>query len=66
MNAYWGGWAADRLASGDSLEWIAAELERSAGIGEEERAALWLLAWSGPAGAAPRPRRVAVSASFAG
>jgi len=45
MNTHWRNHLLERLERGDSLEQIERDLRRIAGLSEEERAALWLLAW---------------------
>jgi GAF domain-containing protein len=45
MNAHWRNHLLERLEWGDSLEQIDRDLRRVGGLSEEERAALWLLAW---------------------
>ena len=44
-NTHWRNHLLERLERGDSLEQIDRDLRRIAGLSEEERAALWLLAW---------------------
>jgi GAF domain-containing protein len=44
-NTHWRSHLLERLERGDSLEQIDRDLRRIAGLSEEERAALWLLAW---------------------
>jgi GAF domain-containing protein len=55
MNTHWGEHLLARLARGDSLERIDRELRRIGGLSEEERAALWLLAWGEQQRQAPTP-----------
>ena len=45
MNEQWRNHLLERLERGDSLELIDRDLRRIGGLGAEERAALWLLAW---------------------
>ena len=45
MNTHWRDHLLERLERGDSLEQIDYDLRRIGGVSEEERAALWLLAW---------------------
>ena len=45
MNTHWREHLLERLERGDSLERIDYDLRRLGGLSEEERAALWLLAW---------------------
>ena len=45
MNTHWRNHLLDRLERGDSLELIDRDLRRVGGLSDEERAALWLLAW---------------------
>jgi GAF domain-containing protein len=45
MNTHWRDHLLERLERGDSLEQIERDLLRIGGLTEEERAALWLLAW---------------------
>ena len=45
MNTHWRNHLLERLERGDSLEQIDRDLRRIGGLSEEERAALWLLAW---------------------
>jgi hypothetical protein len=45
MNTHWREHLLERLERGDSLERIDYDLRRIGGLSEEERAALWLLAW---------------------
>ena len=45
MNTRWRNHLLERLERGDSLEQIDRDLRRIGGLTEEERAALWLLAW---------------------
>jgi hypothetical protein len=45
MNTHWREHLLERLERGDSLEQIERDLRRIGGLTEEERAALWLLAW---------------------
>jgi len=44
-NTHWRSHLLERLERGDSLEQIDRDLRRIAGLSEEERDALWLLAW---------------------
>lgn len=44
-NTHWRNHLLERLERGDSLEHIDRDLRRIGGLSEEERAALWLLAW---------------------
>lgn len=44
-NTHWRNHLLERLERGDSLEQIDRDLRRIGGLSEEERAALWLLAW---------------------
>jgi GAF domain-containing protein len=44
-NTHWRNHLLDRLEKGDSLERIDRDLRRIGGLSEEERAALWLVAW---------------------
>ena len=46
MNTHWRNHLLERLERGDSLEEIDRDLRRIGGLSEEERDALWLLAWS--------------------
>jgi GAF domain-containing protein len=45
MNTHWREHLLERLERGDSLEQIDRDLHRIGGLTDEERAALWLLAW---------------------
>jgi GAF domain-containing protein len=45
MSGYWRGRVVDQLRRGDSLVQIDRELSRVRSLSEDERAALWLLAW---------------------
>jgi hypothetical protein len=45
LNTHWHNHLLERLERGDSLEQIERDLRRIGGLSEEERAALWLLAW---------------------
>ena len=45
MNEQWRNHLLERLERGDLLELIDRDLRRIGGLGAEERAALWLLAW---------------------
>src|SRR5437588_8015905 len=45
MNEHWRRHLVDRLALGESLEQIDHDLRQVPGLTEEQRAALWLLAW---------------------
>src|SRR5512140_3768635 len=45
MNTHWRNHLLERLERGDSLEQIDRDLRRIGGLSEEERDALWLLAW---------------------
>jgi GAF domain-containing protein len=44
-NTHWRNHLLERLARGDSLEQIDRDLRRIGGLSEEDRAALWLVAW---------------------
>ena len=44
-NTHWRKHLLERLERGDSLEQIDRDLRRIGGLSDEERAALWLLAW---------------------
>jgi GAF domain-containing protein len=46
MNRHWRAYVLDRIERGDSPERIDRELERVGGLNEDDRAGLWLLAWS--------------------
>lgn len=60
MNAHWRDHLLERVERGDSLELIDRDLHRIGGLSEEERAALWLLAWGEQQRRAPA-RRIADS-----
>ena len=45
MSGHWRNHLLERLERGDSLEQIDRDLHRIGGLSDEERAALWLLAW---------------------
>ncbi|MHB8695860.1 MAG: GAF domain-containing protein [Solirubrobacteraceae bacterium] len=45
MSDYWRQWVIDQVERGDSLEQIDHELELVRSVSDDERAALWLLAW---------------------
>jgi GAF domain-containing protein len=56
MNTHWRNHLLERLERGDSLEQIDRDLRRIGGLSEEERAALWLLAWGEQQRSAPARR----------
>jgi GAF domain-containing protein len=56
MNTHWRNHLLERLERGDSLEQIDRDLRRIGGLSEEERAALWLLAWGEQQKRAPARR----------
>lgn len=58
MNTHWRNHLLERLERGDSLEQIDRDLRRIGGLSEEERAALWLLAWGERQRRAPAPEAV--------
>ena len=58
MNTHWRNHLLARLERGDSLEQIDRDLRRIGGLSEDERAALWLLAWGEQQRRAPAPEPV--------
>ena len=56
MNTHWRNHLLERLERGDSLEQIDRDLRRIGGLSEEERDALWLLAWGEQQRRAPARR----------
>ena len=59
MNTHWRNHLLERLERGDSLEQIDRDLRRIGGLSEEERDALWLLAWGEQQQRAPARRAAA-------
>lgn len=57
-NTHWRNHLLERLERGDSLEQIDRDLRRIGGLSEEERAALWLLAWGEQQRRAPDASRL--------
>lgn len=50
MSRFWHKRVRDTLAAHGSLELLERDLDRVAGLTDEDRAVLWLLAWSDPRG----------------
>ena len=61
MNTHWRNHLLERLERGDSLEQIDRDLRRIGGLSEEERDALWLLAWGEQQQRAPARRASGMS-----
>jgi hypothetical protein len=59
MSRFWHKRVRDTLAAHGSLELLERDLDRVAGLSDEDRAVLWLFAWSDPRGArrSPSPDR---------
>ena len=61
MNTHWRNHLLERLERGDSLERIDRDLRQIGGLSDEERAALWLLAWGEQQKRAPAGRSAGMS-----